>query len=46
MEDEEPMAVAYRVWQVDCGACGHVQSYGEDGHPDNCEECDEPVREA
>ncbi len=38
-------AACYKVWQVDC-PCGHVQTYGEDDHPDECEECGDPVEES
>ena len=40
-------AIAYKVWQVDCHACGTVLTYGsDDDYPAQCEECGEPVEEA
>lgn len=35
----------YMVWQLDCGVCGDVCTYGEDEDsvPENCENCGAPV---
>jgi hypothetical protein len=45
MTPESDGATAYRVWRVDC-PCGTVIDYGEDDHPDICEECGALVTES